>query len=150
MVVFTTQTEIYCLHCKEHHPISEFRNPSIINGKTYYRNKCKKYYSILDKKNREENIEYYIEYNRNYYQDNKEYFADHSKEYQKENREGILKQRRIYSKNRMKNDPSFKLRKIASDAIFCEIKKNGFAKGKASILGFLPDNYIENLRAHIE
>jgi hypothetical protein len=90
---------------------------------------------------------------------NKEQESIRSKNYYKENRDSILMRSNVYNKtnrkrglerhkNRVKIDPTYRLRGLVSRAVGNALKINGVSKG-GSILNYLPYT-IQELKEHLE
>lgn len=84
-----------------------------------------------------------------YYKNNSEKIIAKQKQYQSLNKEKVRKSKVISERNRMADDPSFKLRRRVSSQIRCHMKRFGFAKNGKSALNFLPYT-IEQLRTYLE
>jgi len=113
----------------------------------------KQYYQNNKVEILENRKEYYIEnkeeineYKKQYYLENKEEILENSKQYRQENKEEIKKYNKEYIKNRLKNDPEYKLHKNISCSIYQVLKNK---KGGKSILKHLPYT-MEELKKHIE
>ena len=123
-------TEKLCKRCQQTKPIAEFRLR--YNAKTN-RTSYEVYCLLCEKEFGKER----------YYTD-----IDKSRAYvntwNKENRDAV----NGYEANRVKADPSFKLRKRISSSVRQALKKLGTSKS-GSILNFLP-NSIDEIRAHVE
>lgn len=100
----------------------------------------KKYKEIYNKEYKEKNKEYFKEY----YKQNKEKI----KEIQIKNKDKNKENQRIYSKNRRKNDPLFKLSGNIRRMISRSFYRNGFKKNSKTnkIIGCT----FEELKTHIE
>jgi hypothetical protein len=124
---------------------------SIRKKKYYYDNqdsmldKGKKYYND----NKEDKLLYQKEYATN----NKEKIALAKRNYYINNKEEIIAQHVEYEKERIKNDPVFKFRKLVSKSIRYALKNNGFSKNEKSCLDYLEytfDTLIDHIESQFE
>ncbi len=97
---------------------------------------------------RQSNPEKIKESSQRYYQENHKERLEYHKKYRKENSEKIAKNKLVYERNRLSKDPSFKLRRIVRNSVYCAILRNGSRKS-GSILDNLPYS-MEELKNHIE
>lgn len=131
--------ECYLSKCKDCKNSEErFKNPQTkekrkITRAIYYKNNKKK---IRSKGNQ-------------YYKDNREIILSIQKDYQKNNKDKVNESKRKSERKRIKNDPSFRLRKRISAQIRDHLKRFGSSKRGKSILNFL-DYSIDELRIHLE
>lgn len=84
-----------------------------------------------------------------WYTENKDNRKAYQKEYQEQNRDAINAKRRLKNKERLQNDPKYKLRLYVSNAINRHLLKMGSGKGGLSCLDSLPYS-MEELKSHIE
>jgi len=161
-----------CKKCKEEYDIENFDKYKS-KGKIYIEYRCKKCKSIYNKKYRklkppdpEKRKQYYIdniEKLKLYKLENKALIAQQSKEYRLKNREKLLKYDReynkinkeiklkknnVWNKNRRKNDPSFKLRKLISQSITIALKKNNHRRSDSCLNNL--SYTIKELREYLE
>ena len=102
-----------------------------------------------DKKNYDENKEYFEEKNNNYHLENKEDRKKYKKNYYQINKHKINDSCRIYIKHKRNNNVSFNLRCQVSKNINRILKSQGSSKNGNSILDFLYYS-IQELKEHIE
>jgi len=112
------------------------------DNSTYKKEKIKEW--------RENNKEYLKEYSKKKYQENKELLAENKKKWRKENKDKINEYRRSYQKNRLKNDPLFKLKSSIRNRINTSFKRSGYKKNSKifDILGCSFDDfkiYLESM-----
>lgn len=81
--------------------------------------------------------------------ENKEKRKAYDKEYRDKNREKRKLSKRKTERKRIKNDPTFRLRKSLKNAIYIALKRNNSTKNNLSILQFLPYT-MEELKVHLE
>ena len=140
-----------CSHCnisKE----QRSRNYSYVkrkNGKYGWNAVCRKCVSIYNRDYHESNKEKIIERKKEYYQENLDSIKEYHKKYRQENKESRREYNRSYRIKRMKNDSSYKLRKLISSSIYRGLKKNGSSKNGKSISDYLPYS-INDLKKHLE
>lgn len=155
----TIDGKILCPACGQHKSIDDFY--------TYQgaiKRPCKDCKLIYQKNFYQENKNDIELYRKVYYQKNrddlladqkdrsgkrKDEIALYQSEYREVNKVELQSKKRIYRKNRMQNDPSFKLRNIVSNTIFQALKYVGSSKNGASILEYLPYS-IGELKEHLE
>jgi hypothetical protein len=141
-----------CTKCGELKEINEDNFLKLVNkrtGKIYFEGRCKLCLSV---------------YQKNYRQENKEHIEEQGKEYRKEYlKRPEVKQRRTKwakeqrktqkykdkRKQKLDNNPQYKIRKRLSTRIYQELKKKGGSKQGKSILDFLPYTIAE-LKSHLE
>jgi hypothetical protein len=169
-----------CKKCEESKDYSSFyKDKSKKDGLDIYCKECNKirkakYYldnkERIDKRNskwKQSNQDKLREDGKVYYQLNKEKTAENKKEYRIKNKDIIRiknkeywettgrEKKRLRDKERMKNDPLFKLRKTIKSLIYSSIKNGGFAKKSRSneILGtsynefklFIENKFLEGM-----
>jgi hypothetical protein len=137
--------------------------------KKYFRIYCKECKRAKDRQRNINNPEYMKNYNalettkqkkkewqdKNYnYEDKKEYchnyYETHKEEIKKTWSTPEFKERkRIYKRNRRKNDPIFRMRENISNAILKALRKSKSSKGGQSILQYL-EYTINQLKEHLE
>ena len=111
-------------------------------------------------KNKEKWEAYEKVYNKKYREDNLEKLKLKEKEYREKNKDKINEKQRIarqtkykeaneYHKQKIKEDPSLKLRDHISAAIRSALKRNDSSKNNSSCLNYLPFT-IKELRLHVE
>ena len=120
-----------CTICNLIKSLSSFR---FRNDHNSYRNECIECLKIIDK---------------NYHLKNKDKRNASSRKYQQENKIIVNKQKRKWTNEQYKNDIIFKLRALASGAIYKTLKRKNISKNGESILKYLP-YLIEDLKIHIE
>lgn len=138
-----------------------------LNNKEKFKQKNKEYYlnnkEKLNKQKKEYNLnnkEKRKQYNKKYQLNNKEEIKQDKKKYRIKNKEKINKKDRkrrlenkdkinLRSKNRIKSDPTYKLRCYVSVSINKFLKSIGHSKNNNSILNYLPYT-IEQLKNYIE
>lgn len=150
---------VWCEGCSKHKNVDEF-----YSFKGQIKRPCKVCKGIYQKQFYEENKDDIEEYRKIYYQENrleliadqlardsnrKEQIAIVQKIYRQVNKTELLIKKKAYRKNRIKNDPSLKLRGYVSNAIFQGLKYTGGSKGGKSILQYL-EYTIDDLRIYIE
>ena len=141
-----------CTKCGKLKKINIDNFPEITNartGKKYFEGRCK----ICA-----------AEYQKSYKKENKEELNEKDKEYKKEylKRPEVKKRRNELARNqskkqshkdkkkqRLANDPQYKIRHRISTRIYQELKKKGSSKQGKSILNFLPYTIAE-LKLHLE
>jgi len=96
-----------CSKCKDVKSIDEFHKKKA--SKDSYKSICKKCTSEYKKKYRKEN-------------------ADKIRNYRKKNKDKIREQHREYTRERVKNDPLFKIGRNVSTMIRNGFRRNGFSK----------------------
>lgn len=84
-----------------------------------------------------------------YYRKNRDMILSNQKDYTENNKDKVRESKRKSEQKRIKNDPSFRLRKRVSAQVRDHLKRFGFSKRGNSILKFL-DYSIEELRTHLE
>lgn len=149
-----------CGKCEIIKDIKEFyKNRSSKDG---YRNNCKGCVNIYQKKYYEENRDRILEntkiykeenkdriseYDREYYEENKDRLNEYDKVYYKENKDRIMIVKREYSRNRISNDPLYKLRNRVSSSIRRSLKDGGYTKNSKSrdILGCSYEELLDHL-----
>jgi hypothetical protein len=89
-------------------------------NKSYKKEKLKEW--------RENNVEYLKEYSKNRYEENKDSISESKKNWRKNNKDKINEYRRNYQKERLKNDPLFKLKSSIRNRINSSFKRGGFTK----------------------
>lgn len=122
------------------------RENKLIYQKQYYqenREEVEEYRKAYYAKNREEIIAAQIKRDR--FRSNE--IAIYQKHYRITNKIKLSKKKNYYKKERIKRDPSLKLRHIISNAVNQALK--GYGKGGKSVLDFLPYSILE-LKAHLE
>ena len=102
-----------------------------------------------NKKWKENNQDHVKEYSKKRYEENKDQIKKTKKAWREKNKEEILEYRRNYTKNRLKNDPIFKLISSIRNRINFGFKRNGYKKESKTyeILGCSYDEfkvYLEN------
>lgn len=104
---------------------------------------------------RENNVEYLKEYSKNRYEENKDSITENKKSWRKNNKDKINEYRRNYQKERLKNDPLFKLKSSIRNRVNLSFKRGGFTKRSKTgdILGcsfeefklYLEPLFVENM-----
>lgn len=148
--------------------VSEYKKEYRIDNREKIKNQQHNHY--------ENNKERVLGHNKDYRKNNKEKLSDKKKEIYKNNREEILMmQKEYYEENRdiklkyqknyqknnrdkinhrvnekLKNDPIFKLRAQVSKAVWTALNSKCFSKNGSSILNYLSENYIKDLKIHFE
>ena len=115
----------------------------LLNQKEYRENNKEKI-----KEYRENNKEKIKENNYKYYEENKELLKPLQKEYYKNNKDKIREYKNTYKKNRILNDPLFKLKENIKTSIYIVLKRNGYTK-KSKTEQILGCSY-EEFKSHIE
>lgn len=153
-----------CNICHKTYDISLF--PFFIRktGSIYILNQCischkkykKNYYIINSNKYSENNKKNYIKnkikldkYGKEYRSSNKEKNNLYQKEYREKNKEKLNTYKANYIKNRLNNDPLFKIRRNVSRLVSSYLKRYGFRKNKSSILDHIGYT-IDDLKKHLE
>lgn len=152
-----------CIYLKQKQYNKNNKENIKLNKKQHYQNN-KEYFFLKRKKYNQNNRKNIALKQKEYYANNKENLATKKKEYYLRNREKtILMVKKYYENNKEKinisknknsnqkyaNDPTYRLRIIASKSINIYLKsKNTNKKGK-SVLKHLPYT-IEELKSHIE
>lgn len=92
------------------------------------------------------------EANKKWRDDNKEHKSKLDKEYKKKNKEKIQEQNKIYYKERLKNDPLFRLTTYLRSMIGVSFKNKGIKKNSKTsiILGCSFDNFRQYIEAQFE
>jgi hypothetical protein len=132
-----------CSKCKieKELNIDNYRICKYPNGKEYFKATCRECERLAVIKYNSKHKEERKEYNKDFYKNNPDYL----KNWKNDNRDKINTQYR----ERLANDPEFKLRKNCSRAISRMLKINNSSKFNHSILQYLPYS-IEQLKLHIE
>lgn len=159
-----------CTFCKLIKDIANFgiKNRKTKNGiKQYYSIYCKSCESIKSKNYRLNNQNKIKEYNKSskskqskktWLNNNQEqrkmyektYYLDNIEKFKEKSQTSTFKEnKKLYKKNKLTNDPIFKLRTNISNAILKALKKNKSNKAGQSVLQYL-DYTIEELKFHLE
>ncbi len=126
-----------CKSCKSEYD-KKYRQSNLEKCK----NSVNSYQNRNKEKIREYNIEYQKSYRKSYYEENKDVILERtkenyrnnpqylqvSKEYQKNNREKVNQYKRKYRKERVENDPLFKLIGTVRSLIGFAFRSNGYKK----------------------
>ena len=104
------------------------------------------------KEYRENNKDKIKEINSKYYEENKETLKSSQKEYYKNNKEKIREYKNNYKKNRILNDPLFKLKENIKTSIYIVLKRNGYTKKSRTheILGCSYEEFKTYLESKFE
>jgi hypothetical protein len=154
-----------CIICKENKELSEF--PTRKDSKDGCRNNCrdcekskrKKYYKenkchikLTKKKYEQKNKDKIREYRVTYEKDNKNKIINRNKKYYKDNKEIIAAKNKVIKKNRLKNDPLFKLKNSIQNSIRRGFRRSQFNKNSRTIeiLGCTYSNFREHLESKFE
>jgi hypothetical protein len=147
--------------------VKQYKKQYYLDNKNKIKNQSKQHY--LDNK------EIHSQNAKQYYIDNKEKITTQQKEYRDDNKEIIKERNRHYCKNnkdqlriknrrrrianskryykrikeRLKNDPIFRMRRVISKTIYKLIKRNGGSKSGKSIIQYLPYSITE-MKEHLE
>ncbi len=116
--------------------------------KEYYQ-KNKDYILQARKKYCEENPDKIADAAKQYRQKNIVNRREYDRKYRLEHKEKRRIQNRESERRRMKNEPSFKLRKNLRNAIYCALIRNQSCKNNLSILKYLPYT-MDELKQHLE
>lgn len=150
-----------CAKCKNNKSNSGFNNSELLNPSGWCKD-CKRQYN---KKYRATNRDKINTQKREHYKNNKQEIRSDQKIYYDENRSDILEQKKIYYQNnkediqirkniwtakRRKENPVFRLRRDVSRSIHRMLKESSFLKEDSSIMKFLPTDYFDKLRSHLE
>jgi len=130
------------------------KNKNTSDGLQKYCKTCVKIYvknnkdtiSFYQKQYRLSTKEKAAKYNKNYRIENAAALILQKSDYRRRNKSKIAAAKKVYEKNKLNNDPSFKLRKRLS--LFVRLALNGNKQG-FSILEFLPYS-IEKLKLYLE
>jgi hypothetical protein len=154
-----------CKKCNILKEFSDFYVSKLCKDDTDECSECKRKEKskLASKKWRENNKEnvrqYNIEYNKlnsekrkKQRDSNKEVMKEYLSNYYKENKERLRKNNTIYKKNKLINDPLFKLTSNIRTLISNSIKRNGFSKNKktSDILGCSFDEFKFYLESKFE
>lgn len=134
--------------CRECEIIKDIKEFSICrNCKDGYKNECKGCVSIYNKKYREENKNKINEREKEYYENNKKKINEKNKKYREENKDRIKEYNREYRRNRISNDPLFRLRTRMRTLIWTSLKNGGYTKDSKTndILGCSYEELLEHL-----
>lgn len=97
---------------------------------------------------RENNVEHLKEYSKKRYEENKESISENKKVWRQKNKDKINEYRRNYQKERLKNDPLFKLKSSIRNRINLSFKRGGFTK--KSKTGEILGCSFEEFRLYLE
>jgi len=142
----------------------ENNKETILEAAKEYRENNKESISLKKKKHHYDNQDLILDKGRKYYHNNREDKLIYQKEYAANNKEKIVVAKRNYyinnkeeikaqhleyEKERIKNDPVFKFRKLVSKSIRYALKNNRFSKNGKSCLDYLEYTF-DALIDHIE
>jgi hypothetical protein len=119
------------------------------NDRSKLQKKCKKCVLLSNEIYRQNNINRISEKQKLRYNNNKEKIIDDVKTYYANNKNKIDNYRNEYRRNKIKNDPNYKLRRNVSRAILGGLKRTIAGKNGDSILFYLKYT-IEELRLYLE
>jgi len=124
-------------------------------NKEYYKERNKNYkennkekIKLIKKEYSDKNTEKMIQYRKNHYHNNKEYYKEENKKYREINKEKLKDKRRIYEKERRKDDFLFKSKKNIKCLIRNSFKIRGY-NNQSRIYEILGCSYDE-FKIHIE
>lgn len=133
-----------------------FENIKPISSLELAKIKCKKHYEN-NKNSIKEKRKKYVKQNKNKiaakahieYLKNRDENLKYHKNYREKNKKKISEKKTIYTRQKLKTDMSFKLRRTLSSAVYIALKRNSSAKNNVSILKFLPYS-MQELKEHLE
>lgn len=138
-----------CTKCKLSLTLDKFSKDKYNSDNLSYQ--CKSCRNLTKKQNPNNKIQSKI-----YYQNNKNKILKpiseekklYLKQYREKNKEKLREKRNIWEKNKLKNDPIFKLKKTIQRSILLNLKRNS-SKKEGSFIKYLPYSLVE-LKAHLE
>ena len=144
-----TENKRRCSVCTEYKDFSEYSKCINCNQGIYGR--CKKCESVISKKYRFENKDSLKEAKHQEYLKNAEIYKERSKKYSRNNRQRLNETRKIWKKNKIDNDPLYKLNTDIKRVIWISFNKGLLGKivktsKSIDILGCS----IEDFKVHIE
>lgn len=132
-----------CSKCKIEKTLNCFcKQSDKKDGYSYNCNDCKK-------KWRQENKQYISDLGKQYRTNNEDKVKTNNKKWRENNKRYILDKENDRQRNKIKNDPTFKLRKTVSRTVLIYLKKNNSDKNGESITKYLSYTF-QDLRDHLE
>lgn len=119
------------------------------DGTGFHGKLCAECRKIQRNEHYEENKGFLIGIQKEYYQNNKEEIKSQKKDYYESNKEVILQNHREYEREKLQNDPAFRLRKYTSTLVRQGLQKLESSKFGESIADYLPYT-IQELKTHLE
>ena len=147
----TSKYKNYCKECckKQNKHYVLHNKKKYLKQQKEYRDDNKEHISLQKKEYGKSNKEKIAARNAIYKQKNAKKISIRKSEYYQENKERILITHNLYTKNKRKNDPVFKLRKTISQSIRAALIISLSSKNKNSCIKYL--NYsIQELKEYLE
>jgi hypothetical protein len=134
-----------CYGCKTQKPLSEFhKNKNVKSGHSFKCKLCVKEYNIVYNK---KHAKRRSEYQKDYRTENNEYLCAKEREWYRKNKERTIYTKKIYRREKRKNDPLFRARNAISRRIR-GVLKGSKSKKSMDILGcdlIFFKSYMESL-----